>query len=220
MIRRKLLHTCMDLYIMFQCWWKITRISDSSLVKALKDMMMLKQYSMYFQKSNKWDSAQDVLHLEHRQGALKHCEREKRMYNKRNAAYWEDEITETRKNRWKHVYETRKLTTSKLKYKNNLVEDTYSKMNVKQLRQEIKSKEYHGGQDAFAKNVADEQVESLTKNLTLWRWEYFEYREQHRWLPVHQELLRLYLHERREWKEMSNDWKAKSFKARPTWKPA
>lgn len=31
----------------------------------------------FFQKSNKWDAARDVLHLETRQQALGHCEREK-----------------------------------------------------------------------------------------------------------------------------------------------
>ena len=47
---------------------------------------------IYFQKSNKWDAARDVLLLEHRQEALKHRERPKRQYNKRKASYWEDEI--------------------------------------------------------------------------------------------------------------------------------
>lgn len=35
---------------------------------------------IFFQKSNKWDSARDVLQLEGRQQALHHCEREKRNY--------------------------------------------------------------------------------------------------------------------------------------------
>lgn len=42
---------------------------------------------IFFQKTNKWDSARDVLQLEGRQQALYHCEREKRKYEKQNNEY-------------------------------------------------------------------------------------------------------------------------------------
>jgi len=54
---------------------------------------------IFFQKSNKWDAARDVLHLEARQQALGHCEREKRNYEKRNNEYWDTGIVESRKKR-------------------------------------------------------------------------------------------------------------------------
>lgn len=54
---------------------------------------------IYFQKSNKWDAAKDILLLEHRQIELKHCEREKRKYDKKNTDYWEEGIIEKRKKR-------------------------------------------------------------------------------------------------------------------------
>lgn len=95
---------------------------------------------IYFQKSNKWDAAQDVLLLEHRQEALKHCEREKRQYTKRKAAYWEDGIIETRKKRKRAcLRELQNDHNGADVQGNNLSEDKYNKMTVKQLRQEIKS---------------------------------------------------------------------------------
>ena len=38
---------------------------------------------IFFQKSNKWDAARDVLLHEHRQIALKHNDRNKRRYEKK-----------------------------------------------------------------------------------------------------------------------------------------
>lgn len=38
---------------------------------------------IFFHKSNKWDAAQDVLLLEHRQKLLQNCERQKRKYDKK-----------------------------------------------------------------------------------------------------------------------------------------
>ncbi len=59
---------------------------------------------IYFQKSNRWDGARDVLLVENRQQLLSHCKREKRQYHKRNAAYWENDIIETRKKRKKSMF--------------------------------------------------------------------------------------------------------------------
>lgn len=52
---------------------------------------------VFFQKSNKWDAARDVLQSESRQIALQSYEREKRRYAKQNKDYWEGGIVATRK---------------------------------------------------------------------------------------------------------------------------
>lgn len=52
-----------------------------------------------FRKSNKWDSAKDILLAEHRQWLLPHHERKKSQYTKRKLEYWNNGITETRKQR-------------------------------------------------------------------------------------------------------------------------
>ena len=48
-------------------------------------------------KSNKWDSAGDVLRQEQRQWELKEHEREVRSYTRHNESYWDVEIKEKRK---------------------------------------------------------------------------------------------------------------------------
>ncbi|EDO31028.1 predicted protein [Nematostella vectensis] len=54
---------------------------------------------IYFQKSNKWDAAKDILLLESRQKSLEHHEREKRKYVKRNEEWWNSKILDSRKRR-------------------------------------------------------------------------------------------------------------------------
>jgi len=54
---------------------------------------------IYYQKSNKWDAAHDILLLEARQKKLEHYEREKRKYTKRNTDWWDDKILQSRKRR-------------------------------------------------------------------------------------------------------------------------
>lgn len=56
---------------------------------------------VYFQRSNKWDGARDVLLLEARQMALQHVERTKRKYDKCNDEYWEEEVVQKRAKRVK-----------------------------------------------------------------------------------------------------------------------
>lgn len=95
---------------------------------------------IYFQKSNKWDAARDVLLLEHRQETLKHCEREKRQYCKRKTTYWEDGIIETRKKRMKACAREQHSNHSGADVQgNNSSTNEYIKMTVKQLKQEIKA---------------------------------------------------------------------------------
>ncbi|XP_048587411.1 uncharacterized protein LOC125570187 [Nematostella vectensis] len=54
---------------------------------------------IYYQKSNKWDVAKDILLLESRQKSLEHHEREKRKYVKRNEEWWNSKILDSRKRR-------------------------------------------------------------------------------------------------------------------------
>lgn len=48
---------------------------------------------VYFNKSNKCNATRDVLQLEARQFVLKHCDKEKRTYRKRNSDYWDLKIS-------------------------------------------------------------------------------------------------------------------------------
>ena len=50
-----------------------------------------------FQKSNKWNSAKDILLTESRQWDLKHHARVKGTYTKRKAEYWDGDICRIRK---------------------------------------------------------------------------------------------------------------------------
>ena len=52
---------------------------------------------IFFQKSNKWDAAKDILCTESRQWDLKQHEREKATYTKRKLEYWGHDISEIRK---------------------------------------------------------------------------------------------------------------------------
>jgi hypothetical protein len=86
---------------MYQFLLRITKNLDISRQGVEKNNDDAKK--IYFQKSNRWDGARarDVLLVENRQQLLSHCEREKRQYHKRNAAYWENDIIETRKKQTK-----------------------------------------------------------------------------------------------------------------------
>ena len=74
--------TCMHFPTMFQFSSKITKHSSNSLARVLRKTMMTQKY--FFQKSNKWDAARDVLQLEARQQVFHQCERGKRKYEKQN----------------------------------------------------------------------------------------------------------------------------------------
>lgn len=96
---------------------------------------------IFYQKSNKWDAARDVLQLEARQETLQHCEREKRKYNKNNEEYWEEGIVETRKKRMR----SKPTSPAGNDQEPNLQETNtnatnYQIMKVQQLREEVKSR--------------------------------------------------------------------------------
>ena len=80
----------------------------------------------------------DVLLHEHRQTALRHCERAKRKYEKQDTEYWETRIVESRKTK----INSKKCRTNQIQNEVSLQEQTISKykdMTVKQLKAEIMS---------------------------------------------------------------------------------
>ena len=98
---------------------------------------------IFFQKSNKWDAARDVLLLESRQLALQSNEREKRKYTKRKEDYWDEGIVETRKKRQRSQVvstESSGEDPGPSSATNDGYEEDLTKLNVKQLREKIKSK--------------------------------------------------------------------------------
>lgn len=118
---------------------------------------------IYLQNSDKWDAVWDVLLLEHRQGALKHRNRQKRTYNIRNAVYWEDGITETWKKQIKACLRELLANLKEAEVpESNLIEEEYNKMTVNWIRQEIKSK--HFTAPGIARMKKCPLVELLKKN--------------------------------------------------------
>ena len=98
---------------------------------------------IFFQKSNKWDAARDVLLLESRQLALQSNDREKRKYTKTKDDYWDEGIVETRKKRQRSQVvstETSGGDPGPSSATNDGYEEDLTKLNVKQLREKIKSK--------------------------------------------------------------------------------
>lgn len=93
---------------------------------------------IFFQKSNKWDVARDVLQSESRQIALQGYDREKRKYNKQNKNYWEEGIVETRKKRQR----SQVITSEEPGPSDELTEqeEDLGKLSVSQLKERIKSK--------------------------------------------------------------------------------
>ena len=95
---------------------------------------------LYFQKSNKWDATQEVLQLEARQYALRHQEREKRTYIKRKTAYWENEISETRKKRPRPKVSDENDGNEAATTSSSRTTLDLSKKTVKELREEINAR--------------------------------------------------------------------------------
>ena len=117
---------------------KTTNPSSSSLDRVLKNNDIAKR--IFFQKSNKWDAARDVLQLEGRQQALHHCEREKRKYEKQNSEYYNSGIVDSRKKR-KHSRGGASESQGKPPASNTseVTGTNYEKMTIKELIQNIKS---------------------------------------------------------------------------------
>ena len=102
--------------------------------------------------------------MENRQQLLSHCKREKRQYHKRNAAYWENDMIETRKKRKKACLREIQINHSaSVEQGSNSSANKYNKMTVKQLRQEIKSASINVRGLAKLKKI--QLVEILKQNL-------------------------------------------------------
>lgn len=86
-----------------------------------------------FHKSNKWDAAKDIMYMESRQWDLKHCEREKRLYTKRNNQYWTDGIIAKRKQYRPLLLTDSSHVHNEISNVSNPVED-YTQLTVSQLR--------------------------------------------------------------------------------------
>lgn len=95
---------------------------------------------LYFQKSNKWDATRDVLQLEAGQYALCGQEREKRQYRKRKSAYWETEISETRKKRPRPKVSDKSYGNEVTTTGSSSATLDLSKLTVKELRNEINAR--------------------------------------------------------------------------------
>ena len=93
---------------------------------------------IFFQNSNKWDAAKDILLTESRQWDLRHHEREKGTYVKRKLEYWGHGISEIR---------MKKRSESKISTPNededmldlNSKDDLY-KLTIKQLKDVVREK--------------------------------------------------------------------------------
>ncbi|XP_028418693.1 uncharacterized protein LOC114544180 [Dendronephthya gigantea] len=128
---------------------------------------------VFFQKSNKWDGARDVLLLEARQELLQKCERKKRKYEKQNHDYWEKGIVESQKKRVRSTSKAIELNNENSSTVLNAPhtglneEQTidYKKMTVKQLRQEIKSK--HLQVKGLSKLNKNQLIDVLKESQTL-----------------------------------------------------
>ena len=100
---------------------------------------MMMQRGYFFQKSNKWDAARDVLQSESRQIALQGHEREKRKYDKQNKDYWEGGIVASRKKRHRsqvNAMDEEPGPSDELPEQ----EEDLGKLNVSQLKERIKSR--------------------------------------------------------------------------------
>ena len=109
-------------------------------------------------------AAQDLLLLlEHRQEAIKLCNRERRTYNKRNAVHWEDGITETQKKQMRACFRELPANHNETEVpENNLIEDEYKRMTIHQLGQEIKLKRITAPRNARMRKC--QLIELLNKN--------------------------------------------------------
>jgi len=122
-------------------------------------------------KSNKWDSAGDVLRQERRQWELKEHEREVRNYTKRKErrereSYWNVEIKEARKrakiNPTEHLQQPSEAQNEQPPTQSTSSDTDFSKMTGKELKNELKHRSANGFSQ---KNKAEliKQLEEICK---------------------------------------------------------
>jgi len=118
--------------------YKSVKIVTGQGVERNNDMAR----SVILRKSNKRDSAEDVLRQEQRQWELRNHEREARVYLKRNNTYWDEGIKEARQKRHRsHSYEqsseTDQLEPPNLSQPTNPDYPEFSKMTIGELKAEL-----------------------------------------------------------------------------------
>ena len=93
---------------------------------------------IFFQNSNKWDAAKDILCTESRQWDLKQHEREKATYTKRKLEYWVHDISEIRKQKRSQI------RNSSFSEEEDILRPTpredLNKRTVKQLKEIVKER--------------------------------------------------------------------------------
>ena len=105
--------------------------------------------AIILRKSNKWDSAGDVLRQEQRQWELKEHEREVRSYTKRKESYWDVEIKGNRKKAREHFSQDPRQQSSEAQNEHppsmsTSTDNDFSHMTVKQLKEELKKRNAKG----------------------------------------------------------------------------
>ena len=101
--------------------------------------------SVVLRKSNKWDSAGDVLGQEKKQWELRNHERDARVYVKRKEASWDEEIKQTRQKRNKSHHSNQELTEAQIEHPNTEQSSTNNdKMTIKELKIELKQRNAKG----------------------------------------------------------------------------
>jgi len=114
-------------------------------------------------KSNKWDSAGDVLRQEQRQWELRNHEREACGYVKRKSTSWDEEITRTRQKRHKSHSNQQssegqvEQPSSSQPEPTSLNTPDFSKMTLKELKNELKLRNAKG----FSKKNKVELIQQL-----------------------------------------------------------
>ena len=117
-------------------------------------------------KSNKWDSAGDVLQQERHQWELKEHETEVRNCTKRKESYWDIEIKEARKQAKNHLTEhlqqPSEAQNEQPPTQSTSSDTDFSKMTVKELKNELKQRNTKGFSQ---KNKAEliKQLEEIYK---------------------------------------------------------
>lgn len=95
---------------------------------------------IFFQRSNKWDAAKDILCTEKRQWDLKQHESENQTYMKRKLEYWGHEISEIR--RWKRSAIRNPSLSENEDMQDLTPREDFSKLTIKRLKEIMKERRH------------------------------------------------------------------------------
>ena len=123
--------------------YKTVKIFTGQGVERNNDMAR----GVIVRKSNKWDSAGDVLRQEQRQWNLQNHEREARSYEKRKSTYQDEEIKQTRQKNRKSQ-SNQQPSEAQIEpdptQPTTLTDPDFSKMSIKELKNELKKRNAKG----------------------------------------------------------------------------